>query len=72
MPSLDFNIKPLEQKEVGDFFFGRRSELEFLLTLTPHHLGDMSHQLPHNILSFADQTLNRTDTFVFSYSPYWE
>jgi len=37
-------------------------------TLTPHHVGDM----PHNILSFADQTLNRTDTFVFSYSPYRE
>jgi hypothetical protein len=27
MPSLDFNIKPLEQKEVGDFFFGRISSL---------------------------------------------
>ena len=46
--------------------------LSSIKTLTPHHLGDMSHQIPHNILSFADQTLNRTDTFVFSYSPYQE
>ena len=40
MPSLDFNIKPLEQKEVDDFFFGRRSELEFLLNqITKSHGG---------------------------------
>jgi AAA+ ATPase superfamily predicted ATPase len=31
MPSTDFNIKPLSQDEVGDFFYGRRSELDFLL-----------------------------------------
>lgn len=40
MPSLDFNIKPLEQKEVDDFFFGRRSELKFLLNqITKSHGG---------------------------------
>ena len=40
MPSLDFNIKPLEQKEVGEFFFGRRSELDFLLNqITNSHGG---------------------------------
>lgn len=50
----------------------RLLEVLGVLTLTPHHLGDMSHQIPRNILSFANQTLNRTDTFVFSYSPYWE
>ena len=42
------------------------------LTLTPHHVGDMSHQIPRDILSFAVQTLNRTATIVFSYSPYRE
>ena len=32
----------------------------------------MSHQIPHDILSFADQTLNRTATIVYSYSLYSE
>lgn len=31
MPSADFNIKPLSQEEVGDFFYGREGELDFLL-----------------------------------------
>jgi AAA+ ATPase superfamily predicted ATPase len=40
MPSLDFNIKPLAQEEVGDFFFGRRRELDFLLNqITYSHGG---------------------------------
>ncbi|KAF5434840.1 putative ATPase, AAA+ ATPase superfamily [Candidatus Methanophagaceae archaeon] len=40
MPSLDFNIKPLEQKEVGEFFFGREDELKFLLNqITNSHGG---------------------------------
>jgi ABC-type multidrug transport system, ATPase component len=40
MPSLDFDIKPLAQEEVGDFFFGRRRELDFLLNqITSSHGG---------------------------------
>ena len=58
-------------KDVDEFFDKWKGRYDFL-TLTPHHLGNMSHQIPHNSLSFADQTLNRTDTFVFSYSPYRE
>jgi len=31
MPSAEFNIKPLSQEEVGEFFYGREGELDFLL-----------------------------------------
>jgi hypothetical protein len=42
------------------------------VTLTPHHLGNMSHRIPPNIQPFDDQTLNGTDAFIFSYPVYRE